>query len=295
MPTWSEALSIASPAIALTSAFFVRRSSRIARESLELTRRTGQAAYEVARSSHTPSVDLFLTKIEYREATAREFESMIGDEAHKWVREWEKDSLEVVLKGRLINTHPCEMLLTLRDHENSGREVWYRYRNQSVFLLDDEEVELGHAILQPEQEVTFTWIDRRSRDEWISIRNLHGRNMWNDPELEAPKLTALETVDAILRRKPLAWAKDSKVKRSGFQIVCEPRTSQRVATIWDAEIIQPPIQAAGRDESGAITFEARKETIAGPLDDRIVRYRADFDATLALAIPPKHRYLSGRM
>ncbi|MBY8888640.1 hypothetical protein K7472_27910 [Streptomyces sp. PTM05] len=240
-------------------------------------------------------MNLFLTGLEHRAATARDLPGLLGAEACRWVREWDQESLEVVIEGRLVNTHPCEMLLTLRDHEDSGRRIWYTHRNQSVFLLDGEEVDLGHAILRPEQEVSFTWIDRRPREEWVAIHNLHERNRWKDPELELPKLTALETVRAILRRQSSEWARESKVKRSGFRIVCEPRTSQRVATVWSAEVIQPPIRTAGRDEDGAIVFEARKESVTGPLDDRIVHYRADFDPTLALVMTPKRRRLSGRL
>ncbi|MFE7315668.1 hypothetical protein ACFU7T_21690 [Streptomyces sp. NPDC057555] len=292
---WQETLSIASPVIALISVFFVRRSSQAARKSLDLARRTGQAAYEAAKTGHSPAVNLFLTKIEYRHPKARDPKSLIGMEAEKWATEYEKDSLEVVIEGQLINTRPHEILLTCRDHENSGRSVRYPYRNQSVFILGGREVELGHTILPPGREVSFMWVDRRSREEWIAVYNLHHRNTWGDPEREIPRLTPFEAIKAAIRREPLTWARERKVKRSGFRIVCESRMTQRMATVWEAEVIQPPIQVTGRDENGVITFEARTESLRGPLDDRVVHYRVDLDSTLALVVPPKRRWLVGRI
>lgn len=291
---WQATLSIASPVIALISVFFVRRSSQAARKSLELARRTGQAAYESTKTGHSPAVNLFLTKIEYRHPTARVSKGIIGVEARRWATEREKDSLEVVIEGQLINTRAHEILLTCGDHENSGRSVWYSYRNQSVFILGGTEVELGHAILPPGREVSFVWIDRRPREEWIAIHNLHHRNTWGDPELEIPRLTPFEEIKSVIRREPLTWARERKVKRSGFRIICESRMTQRMATVWEAEVVRPPVRAAGRDENDAITFEARTESLRGPLDDRVVHYRVDLDSTLALMVPPKRRWLVGR-
>lgn len=293
-PTWSEVLSIASPAIALTSTFFVRRSSQTARRALELARRTSQTSYESMKSAHSPAVNLFLTKIEYRHATARELETLLGAEARKWATEWDKDNLEVIIEGKIINMLPHEILLTCRDHENSGRKVWYSYRNQSVFIVDGRELELGTTVLSPGQETTFVWIDRRTRGEWIAIYNLRSRNMWNDPELEIPRLTPFEIIQAMLKHEPFVWKRENKAKRSGFRIICEPRTKQRMATVWEAEVIQPPIRPAGRNEAGSITFEERTEVLGGPLDDRVVHYRIDFDTTLTSVSPSKRQWLVGR-
>ncbi|RPK58542.1 hypothetical protein EES42_37585 [Streptomyces sp. ADI95-17] len=291
---WQEAISIASPTIALTSAFFVRRSSQTARRALALALKTGQTSYESTKAAYSPVVDLFLTKIEYRPPTPRELGSMLGAESRKWATEWDKDSPEVVIEGRIINKLPYEILLTCRDHENSGRKVRYSHRNQSVFIIGGHEIELGTIILPPEQETTFLWIDRRPREEWIAIHGLHARNMWNDPALKLPALTAIETIQAILRREPFTWRRERKVKRSGFRIICETRMKQRMVTVWEAEVIQGPVQPAGRNEDDSLAFEERKEVLGGPLDDRVVHYRVDFDTTLTSAIPPKHQWLPGR-
>ncbi|MGH1551761.1 hypothetical protein ACRAWF_05065 [Streptomyces sp. L7] len=219
---------------------------------------------------------------------------MLGAESRKWATEWDKDSLEVVIEGRIVNTLPHEILLTCRDHENSGRRVWYSYRNQSVFIIDGRELELGTIVLPPEQEVSFLWIDRRPMKEWIAIHSLYTRNTWKDPELKLPTLTLFETIQAIFRREPFAWKRERKVKRSGFRITCEPRMKQRMATVWEAEVVQGPIQPAGLNEDNSIAFEERKEVLSGPLDDRVVHYRVDFDTTLASVTPSKIQWLPGR-
>lgn len=237
---------------------------------------------------------MFLTEIQYREATARKLDGILGTEAREWATRHESDSLEVVIRGRLVNNLPNEILLTCRDHPASGRSVWYGHRNQSVFIIGGTEVELGESILSSRQEVTFEWIDRRSKEDWINIFNLHHRNLFNDPEFQIPRLTLLETIRAASRREPLDWARRSKVKRSGFQLVCEPRTTERVATVWKAEVKKVPVEVAGRDEHDRIVFGERKGTIQGPLDDSVVYYRATFDSTLALIDTPKRRVLAGR-
>lgn len=287
MVSWTVILAVASPVVALAS-------FAIAGRSLNLAQRTGQAAYEAAKADALPAVGLFLTEIEYRRATPREPLDLPGNVALDPAMREDADCLEVVVRGRLVNNQPQEMLLTCWDHANSGRTRRQPHRNQSVFIIDDQEVELGRALLPEGQTATFTWIDRRPRREWISIYCLHAPNTFNDPELELPRLTRQETVRARMRTGSLERARREKVARSGFQIVCEPRTTSRVATIWRAEVIQAPIDAAGRDEEDRLVFEERIEVVPGPLDDSVVHYRADFDPTLALINPPNRLYLPGR-
>ncbi|MFF3430095.1 hypothetical protein [Streptomyces sp. NPDC002602] len=241
-----------------------------------------------------PPVSLFLTEIEYRRATARDLGGLIGAEARRWAADQEADSLEVVVQGRLVNNLPHEMLVTCRDHSNSGRSVWYAYRNQSAFIVNDTEVELGQLVLSAEQETTFTWIDRRPKSDWISIYKLHTLNRLNDPELGIPRLSLLDTVQTLFRRAPRDWVRRNKIKRSGFQIICEPRTAQRIATVWEAEVIKAPVEIAGRDEIDRLIFDDWIGMISGPLDDRVLHYRVRFDPTLALINMPKHRRLAGR-
>jgi hypothetical protein len=274
--------------------FFVRRSSAAARRALNLAYKTGQLSYETARAASTPPVELFLTEIEYRHATARDLTGIVGAEARRCAAHEDADFLEVVVRGRLVSNLPREMLLTFRDHPKSGRTRSFPHRNQSVFVVAGTEVERGEAILSAEQEATFEWFDRRPRSEWIGIHNLHTRNLWDAPELRLPQLTWRETMRAVTRREPLSWARRNKINRSGFRIVCEPRSMQRIAAVWDTEIVKPPVEVAGRDEEDRILFQEWIGIIPGPLDDSVVHYRLDFDSTLAQLNPPKLVRLAGR-
>ena len=254
----------ASPTVALVAAFFARRSSRAARQSLQLVRKTGQAAYETARAAHTPAVSLFLTEVQYRRPQAAEEEGIIGAEAARWVEHGDADSIEVVIRGRLVNNLPQEILLTCRDHPDSGRKLWYSYRNQSVFLLGSTEVELGRAVLSAGEEVAFTWIDRKPKNDWVDIYRLYCQSIFNDRDLRLPDLTPREVLSAVIHRYPLGLARRDKVKRIGFRLVCEPRTQQRVATVWRAEVCRAPVEVTGRDQDNRVAFGESLETFTGP-------------------------------
>jgi hypothetical protein len=116
---WTDVLTVASPLLALLSAVIACRSTRLARRSLDIAIRTGQANYEVAKGSLIPAVSLFLTEIEYRRVP---------------VSNVEPDSFEVVIRGRLVNNTQHEVLLTCHDHPNSGRDWWQPLYNESVSL-----------------------------------------------------------------------------------------------------------------------------------------------------------------
>ncbi|WP_189160703.1 hypothetical protein [Lentzea pudingi] len=294
MTIWVNVIAVSSPVIALGSALVAVRSSRIARRSLELARRTGQASYESAKLAQSCVATLVLSEVEFRRATARDWDGILGAEARRSLHDEDADSLEVVVRGRLISNVQHEVLLTCRDHSRAGRDIWYSHRNQSVFLLGEKEVELGNAILSGGETVEFTWIDRRSRAEWIDIHNLGSRNPWGDPELELPRLTWWEKLMAGFRGRDFELVRRHKVKRVGFRVVCEPRIVPRVATVWLAEVTMAAVVSAGRDEAGRVAFEDRIQRVPGPIDDAVIRYRGGFDATLALVDPPRWLNLVGR-
>ena len=294
--TWTGVLAIASPLIALVSAFFALRSIKIARKSLDLSYKTAQANYEVSKNSSTPVVGLFLTGIEYRKPVAGETRNyIVNSMTCKSHIEFEPDSLEVVVRGRLVNNTQHEILLTCRHHPNCGRTIYYSLRNQSVFIIGGTEVYLGRAVLPEGQEVTFEWIDRRPKSDWIDIYNLHTENFYNDPECRLPRLTWYEIVHALCLRRSLYLARREKVKRSGFLLVCESRIEERVATILRAEVVKPPIETGGRGEDGRVFFEEWLGTLPGPLDDSVLLYRIGFDSTLALINPSRRGTVAGRL
>jgi hypothetical protein len=148
-------------------------------------------------------------------------------------------------------------------------------------------------VLPPETEAKFTWIDRRPISDWADIYRLHISNNFNYPELRIPALPFREKVMAVLRRQPLAYARERKVARSGFRVVCETRSSERVATVWRAEVQKAPVMGV-RDMSGRLVFKESLGAVSGAIDDTDVFYRVDFDSSLALLDIPKIRHLPGR-
>ncbi|GAA4858710.1 hypothetical protein GCM10023222_07300 [Saccharopolyspora cebuensis] len=284
-------MSIASPVIALVALLYSRYSTRIARQSLGLSRKTAQVSYEEVASSRKPAASLFLDEIEYRRS---DLETMRKVEARRHQAEFDVDGLEVVIRGRLVNNLDQEILLTCRDHPHSGRSIWFSLKNESVFYVEGEEVRLADAVLPAGKEATFMWVDRRPKQDWINIYKLQNRNTWGDRELEIPRLSWYEVMRTLVRRERLHQARQGKIDRSGFDLICEPRTTERVATVWFAEVVSVPVEITGRDENERITFGERIETVSGPLDDKTVYYRARFDSTLALVDVPKMRYLIGR-
>lgn len=287
-------LSIASLIVAFGAMFYSRRSSRTGLRSLEVAAAIGQVNYENARASNAPAATLELAEVEYRVATARDLEGIVGAEAHRWASDSDADHLEVVVRGRLVNNCPHELLLTLHDHPNSGRSSWYRHRNQSVFLLDKTEAHLGWAILPGGTEVSFEWIDRRSRDEWIAIHELDNPADGTNSPLLSPvswRDHLRATVDASTR----SHLRRQKVARSGFYVVCESRAAERIAMIWHAAVTASPVTVTGPDiNTKRRQYGENLRVIQGPIDDDVVRYRVTFDAVLAQLRAPRWRRLRGR-
>jgi hypothetical protein len=234
----------------------------------------------VAKVSFIPAVKLVLTEIEYRRV----------DPSLNF-----PDSFEVVVQGRLVNNTQYDVLLTCRDHPNSGRDWRRPVDNEGVFFIGGNEVSLGWAVLAEEQEASFMWIDRRPKADCIDIYNLNNRHSWIEaPELNLPRLKWHEMPLALWRYRSFYWARQEKVKRSGFLLACDSRMTERVTTVWQAEVVRTPIETFDRDENGKIVFKEWVGTLPGPLDDSILYYRIRFDSTLASVRPRKRSTVQGR-
>lgn len=291
MPT--QWVSWASLAIAVGSLLYARRSSRTGMRSLDVASAVGQINYENARANHTPAATLTLTEVEHRAATALQFDGVLGAEALSCAKH-ESDSLEVVARGHLSNNTDHELLLTLHDHPRSRRRTWYVHRNQSLLVLDDIPAECNRAILPAGAKVAFTWIDRRTQDEWITIRDLRiAHDGTSSPFL--PGLSWRDYLRAPFDSDAATRVEERKIDRSGFYLVCESRANERVATIWYAEVVKAPVTIDEYNiQTQRTTYKPSIQTIAGPIDDDIVRYRVTTDPVLALLRPPRTRYLRGR-
>jgi hypothetical protein len=287
--TWSALLSSVSPCVAVVSALYARRSARTASASLAVATITGEAAYEVARMSRTPAVSLLLTLVEYRASAgarkdygtlAEADASNDGPEADGRYDRPEggrDDSLEVVVQGRLRNNRSDEVIVTCADHPNSVRTYYATAGNESVFLIDGAQVN-WQAILPGAQEVSFEWIDRRPRSDWIRLYELHGG-------MSVPVLTLLGLIRAIAIRSQLGFTRAQRERQSGFVLSCEPRATERVATIWRAEVIKAPVRTAGFDEHDRPVYINLTETVQGPFDDSVIKYRLDFGSNVTFLEP----------
>lgn len=289
--TWKDYAAIAGPAIAVVALFYSHYANRIARKSLNTARKTAQTSYEDFAASRKPSANIFLEEIEYRKCSRK---IPAGEERRRFQAEFDPASLEVVIRGRIVNNLDQEVLLTCRDHPKSGRDSWRSLWNESVFFVDGREIELSDAVLPAGRGVSFMWIDRRSRGDWINIQNVCYGRYWGNPEGDLPRLSWLEAAGSLLRMEGLVEARRKRVGTCGFEVICEPRTTERVATVWRAEVRDFPVRVSGRDANDRVTFEDRIAVVSGPLDDETVYYRARFDSTLALIEVPKMRYLAGR-
>lgn len=209
---------------------------------------------------------------------------------------------EVVVEGT-ITASDRDVMLTFHDHARCGRTVWYSLENQSVFTLGSQR-DLNRGALEAGASKTFTWVDRRSAREWAEIYTLHQRrNMWGDPELDLPRLNwrdfpqlaqMLWKHRMLDPRLAIQWVREGKVARSGFRIVGESRLERRVTVEWTAEVARSAIEAFGRDESSQVLLWRISRQKPGPIDDDVIRYRADLSYVLAAIVPPRWRRVPGR-
>lgn len=286
-------VSWASVAIALGSLLYARRNARTGLRSLDVASAIGQVNYEHARAGITPAATLTLTEVEHRAPTALDLDGIVGVEARSWAERHEADSIEVVARGRLVNNTDHELLITVHDHPQSRRRTWYPYRNQSVMLLDGTPI--GYrAVLSASGEAAFEWIDRRTQQEWITIRGLKDADDGTSSPFQRP-LSWRDFLRIPFDSYAASRVEQRKIARSGFYVVCESRASERVGTIWYAEVVAAPVTIDEYDvDTEQTTYKPSLQTIVGPIDDDIIRYRFTFDPAHALLRPPQVRYLRGR-
>ncbi|WP_193105072.1 hypothetical protein [Brachybacterium sp. FME24] len=200
---------------------------------------------------------------------------------------------EVILNGILVNHGARPMLLTFRDTD--PRNWRFPLQNQRVVLIDGEDRD--QATIDPSESLRFTWVDRRSFEAWREHHVAHEeRNMWDDEELEPPRPTFFESFRMMCSRRYrpyLEWKREIH-ERSGFRIVVDSRTVERVSTVWSVQLGQSPLETAGRDEASQKLLWQIRSPASSPIDDDVVMYRCGQDATLAQLEEPLFRTVPGR-
>jgi hypothetical protein len=230
-----------------------------------------------------PAVTLLLTELEYRRCDTAAGHKFDGHRRSPALPD--SGALEVVVRGQLLNNLDQEVLLTFRDHPLSGRKHWRGAANEAMFYLDGALTELGNAILPAGRQATFVWVDRRPRSQWAVVHGVYMIDGWTD-RLKGLRgrlrgRTSYEVLDDLTRHVSLFWVWMTSVRRSGFELVCEPRTRPRVATVWTAQVVQPALWAWRFGQHDDDPTDDRIGKITGPLDDRSLYYRARFDSTLS--------------
>jgi hypothetical protein len=207
---------------------------------------------------------------------------LLEAESQRWL-EVESDHLEIVVKGQLRNSLDQELLLTLRDHPTSDRLIWYRHRNQDVWCLGGQPVELGRSVLAARSETMFTWTDRQPPEMWATLRRSRTADAGDTQARKAPRLHPSDLL--MLARNPrpsfAAALRAARLPRIGFRIVAETRASERLATIWNAEVRADPSTLYDRTKKKFFDPADGPYTIQGPIDDDVIRYRVSYDPVLA--------------
>jgi hypothetical protein len=289
---WQSILPIASVVVALGSMIFSFRSSQIARNSLRLTQRSAQAAYEAAKANPHPAVSLSIHEIEYRQCDApppekkqnREmtvddlFTSRFGLKSVNGIAE--QSRFEVVVRGKLVNNIEHDVLLTFRP----GGRKWINFDGDHTLKFARSN---GHLLMAGQSD-SFEYVVRRSTASWLSVNRHLTRKRFAQRYIDPRDASAVLRVLIAFMREVEYWFKYRYVtERCELMFVCEPRFTERVATVWRVQIRKVPVSQIQANGDGAALFHAHVGLLEGPFDDSIVFYRGEFDSTLAQLEKPR--------
>lgn len=303
----TTAISAASAVGALTAAYFAARSSGAARRSAHASEQQAELAFVESVRRWRPPITMNISSVKYRWSTDSAY-TQLGASTDPGVTYDEKVTrkgaaegrlcAEVVICGELFNTTPDSALLTIRRSKDS--DIRYPLQNEGLFLVDGQD--RNEWPLAAGGQANFTWIDRRSFEAW---RHLYvatqTRNIWSDADLRTPSLHFWAGITSAVRKfinpsyDVVGRWKEHIVTGSGFKVVADNRTVERVSTVWCAALSKAPIEAFGRDaDSGDLTWRLCRDP-TGNIDDDIVHYRCYPDTTLAQISPPNYRAVPGRL
>ncbi|MDX8029400.1 hypothetical protein SK803_04220 [Lentzea sp. BCCO 10_0856] len=287
---WVGVLPIASAIVALGSMLFSFRSSQIARNSLKLTQRAAQTAYETAKADPPPAVGMSIDEIQYRLADAPPVEEKPREQLNFFELvetrfKLEKldgvavdACLEVVVRGSLTNNTRHDILLT---HKPYGRDWVNRDGECSVVFK-----RTNGRLLKPGSSDDFECIIGRSAVSWSSINSrLTLKRFMRRFDLSDVR-RLVRWSDVVMLSIEYFFMRRYFTERCEFMFVCEPRFTERVATVWRVQIRQSPVLKE-EAKSGEPKYSVLAGHLHGPFDDSILFYRGEFDSTLAQIKPSK--------
>lgn len=305
--TVATTISAASALGALLAAGYAWRSSRVAKRAAGTATQQAHIQFVSMISEWQPSVTMTISDIGYRWSSNQSFLSSgkagTSTDAGVFVDDLINPNhdvaknlyAEIVINGQLKNNTNEELLLTFRGLKDSIR---YPLQNEGLLLVGG--VERSFAVLAPGKRLLFTWIDRRSFDSW---RLLH-LALANPSE---QKYLGMKFADERLipqLRKDLKSVrepeKENKLKIAGllvqgsaFEIIAEKRMTERVATIWRAELRESAIKPVRSGPSDEILWKLSHRPV-GDIDDNVLNFRYSANTALAQIEVPFVRRLPGR-
>ncbi|MCR3752261.1 hypothetical protein LX88_006255 [Lentzea californiensis] len=275
---------------------FSFRSSQIARNSLKLTQRSAQAAYEMSRADPRPAASMYIDEVEYRQSDAVEFEpeSELNespiDKLLKGARRYglrqlegltEDGDFEVVVRGRIVNNVSHELLLT--SYYNAP---WFG--DHGTTTLDMQGID---HVLSPGLTVHFEYVLRRPKRVWVRINKWLTRRQYMECETAGLVVSRSYKVQAAIDLAidyVLRLGHNRMIERCGFTFVCEPRFAERVATVWRLQVRLSPVELVEGAQGEEPRYIGRVGLLGGPFDDEVIYYRGELDGTLARLEPPKY-------
>ena len=183
------------------------------------------------------------------------------------------------------------MLITVKPGRDGG---WRPAYNECLFIVDEKDS--SRFILAPEGEIRFTWIDRKSLNEWRAIHhatNEDAKKIDRDFEMRSERLSPWRRMLGKRETSYLDWSAHER-SQAGFAVVADSRMATRVSTIWYVEPRQSAITPAPVDSDSKPIGWKLQPSVAGPIDDDVMEYRCFHNSALAQLEKPRVIHLPGR-
>lgn len=183
------------------------------------------------------------------------------------------DFIEVVVKGSLTNNTSHDVLLT---HKPFGAK-WINYDGECTVTF----ARGRGRLLGPGFFDDFECVIRRSASSWHNVNKRLTRKRFSRHFEDRDGLPrGMRWIAGLTRDVMYFFKYYAETERCEFMFVCDPRFTERVATVWRAQVRRTPLLAV-ESETGESVYTAFAGRLRGPFDDSTLLYRGEFDSTLA--------------
>lgn len=279
-----------------------KKSSRVEQSTQQTAKQQAQYSFAEMVRGWRPDVTMELSKVSYRWATNA---TMWQNEGSATKPELEVDEsitlsnadtqnirVEIVAQGRIINRTTEQMLLTVKALRE---DVYYPLQNECRFILEGKP--RTNYVLGPESVAEFTWVDRKTLDDWRELYQATNRRSDTvDKEFsrELRPASLWQRLRGQSEESAIGW--NARIRsQAGFIVVAENRMVDRVSTVWRVEPGQSAIKPSSNAEpSEDITWKLQSSA-EDPIDDDVLLYRCYYDTALAQLNTPRVIKLPGRI